>query len=522
MSTQSSRYNEGAVVYTLTRGSFWNKKKIYRSWLLLCYCTGPVASMSRTYVPAAIQSVATLVGKTSKGTKCAFRGNDCYVKLGSGRVHTTSYVLYIRAIATAIEGIVALFLMGIADYSNYRKLFLIGSILFYGMVALPFYGLVEKDYAHLIGLLVLYMLLQITDSIYQILEGSYIPLFMRAAGESVEGENAEEIRKTIVLNKGSKVSVMGLFLGNCGGLTALLIGIIISYTRGGPMEDGYHNFLLAITIAGCLTVVSAVVASFYIPSVKGKDKPKEEFLLLLTMKRMYILLCNIRRYPNAFLYCIAWVIWNVSYSNFLSVFVLLFRSTLGLGSSDAEYTIYTFMSYICGSLGSLTWMFLYPRLGLNIKTWGYGFYFFQIFSTFWGCLGISSNTSIGFKHRWEFWVFEVIYSATGSSLRSLNRTIYSTLLPEGDEAQYFGLEIFLGIATGWIGNLVNATIQDRTGNDRYPFLPNLFLVTISCILYKMCDISQGMEDVSKIVNRSHDSNREVIAIRVDIDNNSKQ
>ena len=89
--------------------------------------------------------------------------------------------------------------------------------------------------------------MSVIDSVFQILEGSYIPLFMRAVPK--KQDEVEEARNTRVLQRGSVVSVMGLFLGNCGGLTALLIGIIISYGRGGPMEDGYHNFLLAITIA---------------------------------------------------------------------------------------------------------------------------------------------------------------------------------------------------------------------------------------------------------------------------------
>lgn len=485
---------------TNDKDAIWKKVSIYRSWLLLCYTTGPVASMSRTYVPASIQSVARVLGKTKDGNTCSIRGNDCYVKFGTGTVHYTSYVLYLRAIYTSLEGLVAIFLMGIADYANYRKVLLIASITAYGIFALPFAGMTGKNYSTLKGLSALYALLNVDDTIYQILEGSYIPLFMRASAP--RGTVAEDIRRDMVLKRGATVSVMGIFLGNCGGITALLIGIIISYGRGGPMVDGYHNFLLAITIAGCITIVFSMVSAYFIPSVQGKEKPKGEIMIFFTLKRFIELLKNITKYRHAFLYCISWVIWNVSFSNFMSVFVLLFRSTLGIGSSDAEYTIYSFMSYIVASLGSLSWMFLYPRCNLKIKTWGYVFLGISLFTNFWGCLGISSNTKVGFKHRWEFWLFEVFYSAASSAQRSLNRTIYSTLLPVGEEAQYFGLEIMLGIATGWIGSLVNATIQDRTNNDRYPFLPNLFLVVISIVLYYFCDTEQGMRDVNKIIEEN--------------------
>lgn len=480
--------------------TLWNSKSIYRAWLALCFCTGPVSSMTKSYAPAVIQSIARSVGHTATGGKCGFKGNDCYVRLGAGDVHFTSYVLYVRAISTALEGVVAIFLMGIADYGNYRKWILIFSIVIYGIFALPFAALTLSNYPTLKAVTALYTLLVIDDAVYQILEGSYIPLFMRATSVP-SADTSEDARRKIVLARGSKVSVMGLFLGNVGAITALLIGVIISYSRGTAREDGYHNFLLAITIAGAVTVVFAAISSFFVPTVKNtRKKPKGEWLVVLTIKRFVRLLKDIQNYPHAFLYCVSWVIWNVSYSNFLSVFGLLFRSTLGLGASDAQFTVFSFISVIVACIGSLSWMFLYPRLGIRIKYWGFLFLGVQAFANFWGCLGISKHVlAVGFKNNWEFWVFEILFGASGSSLRSLNRTVYSTLLPEGDEAQYFGLEIMLGVATGWIGNLVNAVIQDRTGNDRYPFLPNLFLCLVSAVLYWRVDFDQGMRDAEKLI-----------------------
>ncbi len=256
---------------------------------------------------------------------------------------------------------------------------------------------------------------------------------------------------------------------------------------------------MAITIAGCITIVFCIIGAFFIPSIEGMKKPPNISYVKLSFKRIFTLFKGIKEYPEAYKLCVAWVIWNVSYSNFLSVFVLLFRSTLGLGSTDGEYTIYSFMSYVVASIGSLLWMFLYPRTRLGIKNWAYIFLAIQLFSNFWGCLGINKSLTIGYKHRAEFWVFDIFYISSGSALRSLNRVLYSTLLPEGNEAQYFGLEIFLGVATGWIGSLVIAVIQDKTGNDRYPFLPNLFLVAISASIYFWVDAEKGMREARKLI-----------------------
>lgn len=97
-------------------------------------------------------------------------------------------------------------------------------------------------------------------------------------------------------------------------------------------------------------------------------------------------------------------------------------------------------------------------------------------------------------------MFDVLYSSSSSALRSLNRVVYSTLLPQGEEAQYFGLEVMLGISVGWIGDLVNASIQDRTGKDRFPFVANTVLVFISLVLYRVCDFEKGMCEAAKLVD----------------------
>lgn len=129
---------------------------------------------------------------------------------------------------------------------------------------------------------------------------------------------------------------------------------------------------------------------------------------------------SIRRHKEAFKFCIGWVIWNTSYSNFNSVIGLLFRETLGLGFSDAEYTVYSFNALLSAAVGSLTWMFLFPRLGLSIKAWAYGFLLVSLFTTLWGTVGISASSPIGFKHRAEFWIFQVLFLGTSTCFKALD------------------------------------------------------------------------------------------------------
>lgn len=84
--------------------------------------------------------------------------------------------------------------------------------------------------------------------------------------------------------------------------------------------------------------------------------------------------------------------------------------------------------------------------------------------------------------------------STSSALRSYNRAFYASLVPKGSEAQFFGLEVTLDLATGWINPLVQGVIQNRTHNLRWPMLPNLFLMVIAAGLYGWVDVERGIED----------------------------
>lgn len=159
--------------------------------------------------------------------------------------------LYLRAISRASEGIVSILAAGAADYSDYRKTMMMGSIYLFGMLALPFAGLTDKSYGHLNALSTLYVIISTVSGVYTIIEASYIPIFMRSAGwlrprARLQDELPRpEHKSSGAWIKGSRVSVLGLLSSNVGALLALLIGVIITYSRGNIVKEGYHKSVAA-------------------------------------------------------------------------------------------------------------------------------------------------------------------------------------------------------------------------------------------------------------------------------------
>ncbi|GFF29486.1 autophagy-related protein 22 [Aspergillus udagawae] len=476
----------------------FNSKRALWAFLFLCYSTGPASSMASTYVSAAILSAANLLGHQAGSNKrCSHRGTNisCLVKFGAGEIDYNSYTLYLRAISRAAEGIVSIITAGLADYLYYRKTMMMTSIFLFGALALPFAGLTGRTYSHLTALSVLYCLLTTVGGIYTVIEGSYIPIFMRSTGCFRDSKIAGFQGERTVWYKGVSVSVLALVSSNVGGLTALIIGVILVYGRGSYVKVGYFNYLLAITIAGCITILFAILGQCLLPSVRGKefDRTKDKRPMLVPAKNWFRLLRNAPRYSEAFKLCIGWVLWNTGYSNHLQLIGALFLQVTGFSTSSGVYSVWSFTSVAFACMGSLGFMYLYPQLRLSVKSWAYALLLVNIVCVLWGCMGISNNIAIGYKHQAEFWVEQVLFMSTSSALRAYNRAIYSSLIPENSEAQFFGLEITLDLATGWINPLVMGVIQDRTHNLRFPMIPNLLLMVVGFVFYWLVDVPKGIE-----------------------------
>ncbi|KAB8077342.1 autophagy-related protein 22-like protein [Aspergillus leporis] len=471
-------------------------KKALWAYLILCFSTGPTSSMAFNYVSAAIQSAANTVGHRPGSNKpCARRGHiQCSVKFGAGEIDYVSYVLYLRSIGRAMEGVVTIMTAGIADYSRYRKTMMLCSIIIFGSLALPFAGLTKADYTHLSALATLYCLLTTVQGVYTVIEASYIPIFMRSVGGLHSASPAADADTSKTWKKGFTVSVLALVASNVGGIVSLLIGVILVYGIGSYVQVGYFSYLLAITIAGCITITFATVGQILLPSVPGRERPKGQNLLLLAVKGWIRMIGSARQYPEAFKFCIGWILWNTGYSNFLGLTQSLFLEVTGITRGSGVYQVWSFTNVIFACMGSLSFLFAYPHVRIPIKSWAYIFLSVNFLCVLWGCIGISNDVTIGYKHAAEFWVEQVLFMSTSSALRSYNRTVFSSLIPRGSEAQFFGLEITLDLATGWINPLVQGVIQDRTHNLRFPMIPNVLLIFVAGLLYISVDIPKGIED----------------------------
>ena len=72
------------------------------------------------------------------------------------------------------------------------------------------------------------------------------------------------------------------------------------------------------------------------------------------------------------------------------------------------------------------------------------------------------------------------------------------------------MDIVLELATGWINPLVQAVIQNRTGNLRFPMIPNAIVIALAVLFYVWTNVAKGIEDARtpiEEINRKEDATK---------------
>ncbi|KAH7031447.1 autophagy-related protein 22-like protein [Microdochium trichocladiopsis] len=457
-----------------------------------------------TYVVYQVQVTGFTIGSDGNGGSCL---DFCLVPLGSQLVDLNSVLLYLNAIGFAVGGACAVLVTAYADFWKNKALLVSIMAILYGAVCTPVHWLRVSTASDFDALLALYVVFAVLS--YTIIVGFniFIPHCMRTAEENARiiapvdrdttcnggamndqsfGKILPEPTisapspapwKTLSTARwhGFKMSIMGDIAVSAGGILSLVVVIILARTL--PTTAAQTAGLLVTTIVGFVTIAGSVVLYLGLPQVAAKP-PKHGKALwlelvvplkdLLARKNMAILLLSYTIYVDT-----TFALRSVTSQLY---FVEILPDTL-------EYSMYS----LAGNLMSLLaqWLFFGVqswRPVLRLEAWLIVGYALALVIPIWGCIGLSESVGFGFKHRWEFYVQNLILVVSGAIVNSSFRVLYSELMPKGNEVQWFGLQVVLSCATAWVSYVANAPIQNATHQLRFPLILCLLILVIPVVL----------------------------------------
>ncbi|GAA6005501.1 hypothetical protein JCM11491_003662 [Sporobolomyces phaffii] len=479
---------------------------------------GPVFGTFGTYATYQLQYISYAIGANPgqpMGSGCLDLAQACRVPFGASDINLTSLILYLNALAFAISGALCLIVSGVGDYmgksarplnrnpaprsqcervpsTGYKREQYIGFLLVYGAFALPVAGLTAYNLSDFNTYCALYVVFFTVGFLAGAWQNVFIPDVMHGETARLAATSAEETRREREI-RGVNTSVWGFnaYQGSLIVFYCITIGIAFA-----SPEAATKAGLWVTTATASLCIVLSLVAWPFLPSPSAKPLPAGVSVWKLPFLTLYELWRACTKYPEAMKYLAAFTIYNDSVFAFSAVIGQLYN--LQLRPSVLEYTYYSIVGCGTSIIAPTLWMYFFRRTDwISLRTWTIISYGLVAFTALWCCIGFSDSARVGFKSRWEFYLFQVVQNIAFSLMSALFRVLYSELFPKRAEVQYFSFQLAIACGTVWIPQVVDSAIVDATNLVRLPAAVALAMILVAIGLTFWTDIEKGVRMVEQ-------------------------
>ena len=151
----------------------------------------------------------------------------------------------------------------------------------------------------------------------------------------------------------------------------------------------------------------------------------------------------------------------------------------------------TVLSPLAGALGSMSSPYIQKQLKWSNHRSLVAIVLAGLFVPFYGLLGFlpffKSIGFGGFTTAEEMFGFAIYFGAIYGAFQSYARTVFSGLIPPGQEAHWFSIYAISSKSTSFIGSLLVGLLADKSSNIRSGFfaIAVLFLIPLPVLISKI-------------------------------------
>lgn len=199
--------------------------------------------------------------------------------------------------------------------------------------------------------------------------------------------------------------------------------------------------------------------------------------------------------PEAMKFLTAYLLYNDGVQTVISVSAIF--AVVELGMSSTQLILVILMIQFVAFLGALGFNKVAERLGtkqtifLSLIVWsGVTIYAFSAMK--------STAIFLGMEQRHlEFWVLGFVIALILGGSQALSRSLFSQMIPTGQEAEFYSFYEISERGTSWIGPLIFGIVNQLTGSLRYGILSVIFFFIAGLVILPFVNVVKGMADVKK-------------------------
>ena len=405
----------------------------------------------------------------------------------------SAFALVVLAIRVFCEAICYISFGAMADYSNLRKNLLLLTAWCGAAVGLAFLGVpVDSQGSGLGPVVVVWIITSVFLGVSSVFHTAFIP-FLAADHPAVkaEPEKAEQVK--------NHISGVGIVNGLLGTLLGFIIAIVMLTLAGALAEDAtaldaQQGFRLAIFV----TAVCWGIGTFGLLLLHpwpGKTLPEGTTSYVLHgWRQTAATLRRASQLPQMFRFLMLYFVYVSGIGTTASVGLLFAKHDMC--ATTLNQFIVVISVPISATVGVWVFQKVYEGFGLTTMAILRLTLAVYLFLPIWGIIGYIPTSPIGFRKIWELYFIGAWYGFILGSTGSYSRTVFSALIPPGEEAQFFSLFLATERASAWIGPLIIGMLtQTRTaGVMRVGLFYLLVTVAVPLLLLGYVDVEQGKEE----------------------------
>jgi len=410
-----------------------------------------------------------------------------------GNLRPSAFALVVVAFSVFAQAVCFLLLGAMADYSNLRKVLLIlsawcGSVVGILFLATP----INSQGTGLWVLALLWIIANVFLGISSIFHISFMQYLTNDHPKvKAAAECAEQIKNRL-MSIGTINGFFGSLLGNI--CTVIVLSLSGALKKGAPESDMQQGYLWAVVVAAVLWgVFSFGLLPLHV--WPGKSLPEGTTSYVMTSYRSTAdTLRQASKLPQTFRYLMLWFVFSDGVSTTGRIGLLFAKHDMCASVTNQFLVAITVP--IAAAIGSWLFYLVHQKFSLTAMQTLRLTLAVYLLLPIWGIIGYIPSSPIGFRQIWELYFIGAWYGLILGANTSYSRTVFSDLIPPGEEAQFFSLYMTTGRASSWIGPFVVGMLtQTRmTGVMRVSFFYLFATTFFSLLLLGYIDVEKGKSE----------------------------
>ncbi len=276
------------------------------------------------------------------------------------------------------------------------------------------------------------------------------------------------------------VSAMGWAVGYLGGGLLLALNLLL-FARAGALGISQGDAArISLASAGAWWAAFTLVPMATLRErVRPARPPRGEHYLVAGFRQLGRTFGKARRYPQTWLFLVAYLLYNDGIQTVIALAAQFGQEELHL--SMATLTTAILMVQFVAFFGSHLFNGLAKGIGARRA----------VMASLVVWTGVVVHAYAFLRTEAQFYVLCAVIALVLGGSQALSRSLYSLLIPRGEEAEYFALYEAGERGTSWIGPLLFGLGLQFTGSYRIAILSLVVFFAAGLLLLGFVDVRQG-------------------------------